>query len=174
MRIAIGLLAFLIVGTCLAQSARAQAPAAPAAAAQAPAVKTYTSAAEVTALIAKAKAERKADQPNLVQPLLQLPPYSTNLEYRASIGNATVHEHEAEMFYVVDGSATMVTGGKLVEEKRTNAENLAGSAIEGGVSRNIAKGDFIMVPENTPHWFSTINGTLVLMSIHVPRPLPAR
>ena len=114
------------------------------------------------------------DKPNLVQPLLQLAPYSTNLEYRASIGNATVHEHEAEMFYVVDGSATMVTGGKLVEEKRTNAENLAGSAIEGGVSRNIAKGDFIMVPENTPHWFSTINGTLVLMSIHVPRPLPAR
>jgi len=33
----------------------------------------------------------------------------------------------------------------------------------------VAKGDFIMVPENTPHWFSAIEGTLTLMSIHLPR-----
>ncbi|HVV47265.1 MAG TPA: cupin domain-containing protein, partial [Bryobacteraceae bacterium] len=87
-------------------------------------------------------------------------------------GAASVHEKEAEYFYVIDGSATLVTGGKLVNEKRTNAENLTGTAIEGGMTRNIAKGDFIVVPENTPHWFSPINGTLVLMSMHVPRPVP--
>ena len=73
------------------------------------------------------------------------------------------------MFYVIDGSATMMTGGKLTGENRTNAENLSGTGIEGGASKNIAKGDFIIVPENTPHWFSSINGVLVLMSIHVPR-----
>jgi mannose-6-phosphate isomerase-like protein (cupin superfamily) len=76
------------------------------------------------------------------------------------------------MFYVIDGSATLVTGGKLTEEKRTNAENLTGSGIEGGTPRPVAKGDFIIVPENTPHWFSAINGTVVLMSLHVPRPVP--
>jgi mannose-6-phosphate isomerase-like protein (cupin superfamily) len=70
---------------------------------------------------------------------------------------------------VIDGSATMVTGGKLVKEARTNAENLSGTGIEGGSSRTVAKGDFIIVPENTPHWFSAINDTLVLMSFHVPR-----
>ena len=48
---------------------------------------------------------------------------------------------------------------------------MTGTGIEGGESRQIAKGDFIMVPENTPHWFSTINGTLVLMSLHLPRPV---
>ena len=53
----------------------------------------------------------------------------------------------------MDGSATMVTGGKLTAETRTNAENLSGTGIEGGVSRHIAKGDFIMVPENTTDWF---------------------
>jgi quercetin dioxygenase-like cupin family protein len=37
----------------------------------------------------------------------------------------------------------------------------------------LAKGDFVIVPENTPHWFSKINGTLVLMSLHLPRPVPA-
>ena len=77
------------------------------------------------------------------------------------------------MFYVIEGSATLVTGGKLVNEKRTNAANLTGTAIEGGSARPVAKGDFVIVPENTPHWFSPINGTIVLMSFHVPRPAPA-
>jgi mannose-6-phosphate isomerase-like protein (cupin superfamily) len=135
-------------------------------------MKTFISSADVTALIAKAKAERKDGQPIVAQPLLQLAPYTASLEYRASVGNAAVHEKEAEMFYVVDGSATLVTGGKLANETRTNAENLTGTAIEGGTSRAVAKGDFVIVPENTPHWFSPINGTLVLMSFHVPRPVP--
>ena len=132
-------------------------------------VKTFSSASDIEAMIAKAKSARKDNQPIVTQRILQLAPYNANLEYRASVGPAAVHEKEAELFYVIDGSATMVTGGKLVNEKRTNAENLTGSGIEGGVSRTISKGDFIIVPENTPHWFSAINGTLVLMSLHVPR-----
>jgi mannose-6-phosphate isomerase-like protein (cupin superfamily) len=129
--------------------------------------RTYVSAADVTALIAKAKADRK-DQPLIAQSLIQLAPYNVSLEYRASVGNAAVHETEAELFYVVDGSATLVTGGKLTKETRTNAENLTGAGIEGGTSRRVAKGDFIMVPEGTPHWFSAIDGTVVLMSLHLP------
>jgi mannose-6-phosphate isomerase-like protein (cupin superfamily) len=136
---------------------------------QPPAVKTYSSAADVAGLLAKAKSERKENQPLVVERILQLAPYNANLEYRASVGAASVHEREAEMFYVIEGSATMVTGGKLVNESRTNAENLTGTAIEGGTPRNVAKGDFIIVPENTPHWFSSINGAIVLMSLHVPR-----
>jgi quercetin dioxygenase-like cupin family protein len=67
----------------------------------------------------------------------------------------------------------MVTGGKLTEEKRTNPANLTGSGIEGGVSKNVAKGDFIVVPEGTAHWFSAISSPLVLMTLHVPHPVPA-
>jgi mannose-6-phosphate isomerase-like protein (cupin superfamily) len=132
--------------------------------------KTFTPSAEVSALIAKAKSERKEGQPLVTEPMLELGSYDGHLEYRASVGNASVHEKEAEAFYVIDGSATMVTGGKLVKETRTNSTNLSGSAIEGGASRTIAKGDFILVPENTPHWFSSIDGVLVLFSMHVPRP----
>ncbi len=132
--------------------------------------KTFTSSAEVSALIAKAKTERKEGQPIVTEPMLELGSYDGHLEYRPSVGNAAVHEKEAEMFYVIDGSATLVTGGKLVKETRTNATNLTGSGIEGGTSRSIAKGDFILVPENTPHWFSSIDGVLVLYSLHVPRP----
>jgi mannose-6-phosphate isomerase-like protein (cupin superfamily) len=147
--------------TIAAVTAWAQQPAAP--------TKTYASAADVAALMAKAKAERKGDQPLVAERILQLAPYSANLEYRGAVGPAAVHEKEAEMFYVIDGSATLMTGGKLVNEKRTNAENLGGTAIEGGKSQVVAKGDFVIVPENTPHWFSAIDGTIVLMSIHVPR-----
>jgi mannose-6-phosphate isomerase-like protein (cupin superfamily) len=135
-------------------------------------VKTFASAEDVKALIAKAKSERK-DQPTVSERILQLAPYNANLEYRASVGPAAVHETEAEIFYVIDGTGTMVTGGKLTAETRTNAANLSGTGIEGGEARNVAKGDFIIVPEKTPHWFSKIDGVLVLMTLHVPHPVPA-
>jgi mannose-6-phosphate isomerase-like protein (cupin superfamily) len=132
-------------------------------------IKLFTSSKEVADMIAAAKKERKEGQALVTKPILRLAPYNANLEYRASVGPAAVHEKEAEMFYVIDGSATLVTGGKLTGESRTNAENLTGTGIDGGVLQGISKGDFIIVPENTPHWFSSINGVLVLMSIHVPR-----
>ena len=135
----------------------------------APPTKTYSSASDVAALLAKAKADHKDGQPLVAENILRLAPYSANLEYRTAVGPAAVHEKEAEMFYVIDGSGTLVTGGKLANEKRTNAENLTGTGIEGGKSQAVAKGDFVIVPENTPHWFSAINGTIVLMSLHVPR-----
>jgi mannose-6-phosphate isomerase-like protein (cupin superfamily) len=145
------------------------AAAAPALFAQPPSMQTYISSPEVQKLIANAKKNRKADQPTFTQPLLVLAPYRASLEYRAAVGPAAVHEKEAEMFYVIEGSGTLTTGGKLVNEKRTNAENLSGTAIEGGQSQAMSKGDFAIVPQNTPHWFNEIHGTLVLMSFHVPR-----
>jgi mannose-6-phosphate isomerase-like protein (cupin superfamily) len=125
-----------------------------------PAPKLFTSSAEVQELIAKSKSQHKEGQALVAQRILSLAPYNANLEYRTSVGPAAVHKNEAEMFYVIDGSATLITGGKLTEDKR----------ITGGETRTISKGDFAIVPEDTPHWFSQINGTLVLMSIHLPRP----
>ena len=140
-------------------------------AAQAPAsLKTFASSADVQALIAQAKSEHK-NQPTISKPILQFAPYNASLEYRSSVGPAAVHEREAEMFYVIEGSGTLITGGKLANEKRANAENLSGTAIEGGAAQKVSTGDFVVVPENTPHWFGTIDGTLILMSLHVPRPV---
>ena len=156
MRSVVTVLALLLVSGALA----AQQPAAP---------KLYASAADVSTMIEKAKSEHKADQANFVQPILRLAPINANLEYRIAIPQAAaVHEKEAEAFYVIDGAGTLVTGGKLKDERRTNPENLGGTGIKGGTSRQIAKGDFVMVPENTPHWFVDIKSQLVLMSIHVP------
>jgi mannose-6-phosphate isomerase-like protein (cupin superfamily) len=143
-----------------AAPARAQAPA--------PDMKTYASSADVQALIANARKIHKAE-PTLSQPILSLAPYRASLEYRTAVGPAAVHEKEAEFFYVIDGSGVLVTGGRLKDEKRQNAANLGGTGIDGGQSRAVAKGDFIVVPEATPHWFSDIKGELILMSLHVPR-----
>ena len=152
--------------TVLLLAALAQQPAA-----QNPApVKLFASSADVTAMMAKAKSERKPDQPNFALPIVQLAPYTASLENRVGsvAAPASLHEREAEMFYVVEGTGTLVTGGKLRDEKRTNAENLTGTAIDGGTNRRLAKGDWVMVPEKTPHWFTQIDGTLVLMSLHLP------
>jgi mannose-6-phosphate isomerase-like protein (cupin superfamily) len=158
---------FSTIFTLLSSAALAQQPAAQS---PPPPAMLFAGSADVTAMIAKARSERKPDQPNFVQPIVRLAPYNANLEYRVSGVNApaSVHEREAEMFYVVEGSGTLVTGGTLRDEKRTNAENLSGSAIDGGMSRRLAKGDWVMVPEKTAHWFTQIEGTLVLMSIHLP------
>ena len=137
--------------------------------AAAPPDKIVATNSEIMAMVAKAKKERKPDQPTFAQPLLALAPYGANLEYRAAVGPAAVHKKYAEFFYVVDGSATLMTGGKLTNEK-ANGDNLSGTGIEGGSPRQVAKGDFVIVPENTPHWFSTINGNITLMSFRLPRP----
>jgi mannose-6-phosphate isomerase-like protein (cupin superfamily) len=134
---------------------------------------TYKSAADVASMIAKAKGQYAAKaQPTIVQNLLSLAPYKANLEYRAMPGPAAVHEKEAELFYVIDGAGVLTTGGKLTGESRTNAENLTGTGIEGGHNQPVSKGDVAIVPENTPHQFTAVTQTLVLMSFHVPRPVP--
>ncbi|HTI66736.1 MAG TPA: cupin domain-containing protein [Caulobacteraceae bacterium] len=151
----------------LAMAATAVAQAPPAAPAPPP-LKTFAGSAEIAAMIAKAKSQQKPDVPTIVMPIVGLLPYVANLEYRTGVGPATTHEIQAEIFYVLDGSGTLVTGGKLAGETRTNPENLRGVGIDGGVSRTVVKGDMVIVPENTPHWFNKFNGPLVLISLKVP------
>lgn len=130
--------------------------------------KDYLSAADVAALIAEAKAEHKDGQALQNKRMVSVPPLNASLEYRTGITGASVHETEAELMYVIDGSGTIVTGGKLTEEKRQNPTNLSGTAVEGGTSRHVGKGDFIMISEGTPHWWSSVDGTVVLMTLHIP------
>ncbi len=160
----IAAIAFLLC----ASTARAQPPQVQA---TPPVQKLFASAGDLTAMIEKARKERKPDQPNYSQPILQLAPFRANLEYRASgvNANASVHERSAELIYVVQGAGTMVTGGTLREERRTNPENLSGTGVDGGTRQRVAQGDYIMVPENIPHWFGEIDDALVLMTLHLPR-----
>jgi mannose-6-phosphate isomerase-like protein (cupin superfamily) len=130
------------------------------------ALKMFQTSADVAAIVARAKAQ--PPQPLRVTPLFQSPPYTVNVEYRTAVAGSAVHETEAELFYVIDGAGTFVIGGELTEPQRTNAQNLSGKTIKGGTSQKVAKGDFMWVPAGSAHWFSTIDGTLTLMSLHLP------
>lgn len=121
-------------------------------------LKTFASSADVQALIAKAKAGRKDGQAIVTAKILQFAPYTATLEFRAIAGPAAVHDKDAEMMYVIEGSGTILTGGKL-----------NGTTIEGGESRSVAKGDFLVIPQGTPHQFTATDGNLVLMTIKMPR-----
>jgi len=128
----------------------------------APTVKVV-SATDLAAIIAKQPKDKNGNQT-----FIDLAPYNVNMEHRVVGQGASVHEREAELFYVIDGSGTLVTGGKLVEEKRTNEANLSGTSITGGATRKVSKGDWILVPEGVPHQFPAVE-TLTLMSVHLPR-----
>jgi aldose sugar dehydrogenase len=158
--VAIAVVAFLLMQ---AGDARAQAPNLP------EVMKDMTRSDEVNALIANAKATIKPGQVILIQRLIHLEPYNANLEFRPGVAPSSLHQHEAELMYVIDGSATLVTGGTLLGVHPGSPGNLAGSGIAGGQSREVGKGDFFIIPENTPHWFSRVDGPLILMSIHMPR-----
>jgi mannose-6-phosphate isomerase-like protein (cupin superfamily) len=141
----------LILAAAFTEIAWAQQP-------SAQSLKTFSSSKEVQDMIANAKKIRKPDQALVAQPILLLAPYRVSLEYRAIAGTAAVHEKEAEIFYVIDGAGTLTTGGTM-----------QGTAIAGGTAQAVAKGDFFIVPENTPHAFTDVKSPLVLMSLHIPR-----
>lgn len=134
----------------------------------------FMSDKDVTALIEKAKAERKGDAPMVAEPILLLAPYKAQLEYRPAMAPAALHEKDAELFVVLAGTGNIVTGGKLVDEKRVNAANLSGSSIADGHSQTVVKGDVLIVPNNTPHQVIPAgNAPIVVMTMHVPMPAPA-
>jgi mannose-6-phosphate isomerase-like protein (cupin superfamily) len=133
--------------------------------------KTFMNDKEILGLIDKAKADRKGDAPLVAEPILVLPPYRAQLEYRPGTSPAALHEKDAELMVVLEGTGNIVTGGKLVNEKRTNANNLSGTSIEGGNSQTVVKGDTLIVPANTPHQVIPGGGApIVLMTMHVPYP----
>ena len=59
-------------------------------------------------------------------------------------------------FYVVDGEATIVTGGTMVDAKQTSPDQRRGSSIQGGQTYHLTKGDVITIPAKTPHWWKEV------------------
>ena len=134
---------------------------------------TFMNNKEIMGLIDKAKADRKGDAPLVTEPILSMSPYRAQLEFRPGTAPAALHEEDAELIVVLQGAGNIVTGGKLVDEKRNNANNLSGSSITGGNSQAIVVGDMLIVPSNIPHQVIPTGGApIVLMTLHVPHPSP--
>jgi len=115
----------------------------------------------------------------------QIKVVSINEEYNVGVGvvhrarthgkqaaNGIEHSQITEVYHVISGNATLVTGGNIdnVQEmpatsqvvKVLNGPSSGGGAIVGGVSRKVGPGDVVVIPPNTPHWFSEINSDEVV------------
>jgi glc operon protein GlcG len=86
--------------------------------------------------------------------------YMVHASHRNQAGMVEVHEQDADIIYVLDGAATFVTGGEIVDGKPIGPGEIRGASIRGGETRTISKGDVIIVPAGTPHWFKEVPGPL--------------
>ncbi len=93
--------------------------------------------------------------------------YMVHASRREAPGMAEVHAKDTDIIYVLGGSARLVTGGAVVDGKTTGLDEIRGARIDGGDSRQIAKGDVIIVPNGTPHWFERVNGPLTYYVVKV-------
>jgi glc operon protein GlcG len=93
--------------------------------------------------------------------------YMVHASRREKPGMAEVHTRDTDIIYVLDGSATFVTGGTVVEGKTTEPDEIRGTSLRDGESRRLLKGDVMIVPNGTPHWFQQVNGPLTYYVVKV-------
>src|SRR5690349_22991914 len=79
--------------------------------------------------------------------------YMVHTSRRDKPGLAEIHTLDTDIIYVMQGTATLVTGGTAVDAKEIAPNEFRGSRIDGGVTRQLSQGEVIIVPNNTPHWF---------------------
>jgi mannose-6-phosphate isomerase-like protein (cupin superfamily) len=109
-------------------------------------------------------------KPSASQPIISVQPYVLNLEHRTGRTGASVHAGEAEIIMVLDGAATITTGGTLVDATPGANGNISGKDIAGGTAQHAVKGDMVMVPQGVPHMMvPDAGGALVLATLHLPR-----
>jgi mannose-6-phosphate isomerase-like protein (cupin superfamily) len=75
----------------------------------------------------------------------------TMLSYRSQDGGAEMHASFADIFVVVDGEATLLSGGELEHQESSAAGEFRGTAVLHAASTHLAKGDVVHIPPNTPH-----------------------
>jgi glc operon protein GlcG len=100
-------------------------------------------------------------------PLLETAAYKIHASRREAAGVGEVHVRDTDILYVLEGQATLVTGGTLVEPREVAPDELRGSAIAGGEAREIAKGDVVIVPNGTPHWFRSVQPPVLYYVVKV-------
>jgi len=79
------------------------------------------------------------------------------LAQRRGAGEVEVHEKTNHVFIIVEGEATFVTGGTLVDARQTAPDQRRASNVQGGQTYHLTKGDVITIPAKTPHWFKEVS-----------------
>jgi len=116
---------------------------------------TYFDAKQVAASFAKATT------------LFQHDNYRIVTGRRVRPGEVEIHALDTDLMYVVSGSATLITGGTPIEPRDTAPNEVRAKASQGGTPHRLSKGDVIIIPKGTPHWFEHVSGTFDYLTIKV-------
>jgi glc operon protein GlcG len=95
--------------------------------------------------------------------------YMIHASHRESNGMAEVHSDDTDIIYVLEGTATFVTGGTVLEPATVAPGEIRGPAVYDGERRTISKGDVIVVPNGVAHWFEKVSGPLNYYVVKVRR-----
>jgi len=133
-------------------------------AAQEAPVATDVTAAAIRAFLDALPRDRVSDRPIRVVDVTGDYRVGVYAVYRpqAVPGGANTHEvNTTEIYYMLTGAATLVTGGTLLPPGEAIAGTTARSpGIEGGVSRRVVPGDVVIIPGHTPHWWSELESDI--------------
>jgi glc operon protein GlcG len=88
--------------------------------------------------------------------LVEDPAFRVAASRRDGAGQAELHATDTDIFYVLEGHATVIVGGEIVDGKETAPSEIRGSSIRGGETRELAAGDVLTIPRGVPHWFKTV------------------
>jgi mannose-6-phosphate isomerase-like protein (cupin superfamily) len=105
------------------------------------------------------KLEQKKDASGLATETLKK--YATDysmLAFRSQSGKAELHEKFADFYVVVDGNATLISGGTMVNGAPTAPGEVRGDSITGGKEMKLTKGDIVHIPANIPHQLTLAKG----------------
>jgi quercetin dioxygenase-like cupin family protein len=115
---------------------------------------TYVDHDKVTATLAKGG------------PLAKGGNFTVVTNFRTMGAEPEIHEKTTHIWYVLDGSATYVTGGTLIGGKAPSAGTTKGTNIEGGKTVQLTKGDVIVIPPGTPHWWKEVPKSITLYAVN--------
>jgi glc operon protein GlcG len=83
--------------------------------------------------------------------------YKIDASHRDEPGIVEVHTRDTDILYMLKGTATLVTGGTVIDARTIEPEEIRGRESKNGESRKIVKGDVVIVPNGTPHWFREVD-----------------
>ena len=102
--------------------------------------------------------------------LVSAPDLLVSGSHRDKAGQVEVHDKETDVIYIIEGEATFVTGGTAIGLKSTKAGQSLGTDIKDGEDHHMTKGDVIVVPAGTPHWFKEVPKSVNYYVVKVLKP----